>query len=237
MEKTGTWPLSCSSTCEGILARKTLSQCQQRNRNRLGFPWAYVTDFDALENATRQIVYITMTSTGKLNKRNTFAALVRRSPLSPTQMLSTSFCTRISLMGLLAFFSETCEDARPNHKDDERLEISWGNFYAAGCMSLPASIPPSSAFQNEFYQCSVVNANFSRLSWVGWNVLKNTATHSSVDYNYSEQAHQKVQKSHSRRLENSDSSCKHDVPPWLLVLGSFYSTTRTRSDWRRSSSC
>ena len=84
---------------------------------------------------------------------------------------------------------------------------------------------------------SLVNANFSRLSWVGWNVLKNTPTHSSVDYNYSEQAHQNVQKSHSRMLENSDSSCKHDVPPWLLVLGFFYSTTRTRSDWRRSSSC
>ena len=36
---------------------------------------------------------------------HTFAAFCRRSPDSPTQMLSTSFDTRISRMGLVTFFS------------------------------------------------------------------------------------------------------------------------------------
>jgi hypothetical protein len=35
-------------------------------------------------------------------------ALVRRSPLSPTEMLRTSFWTLISLIGLLSFLSEAC---------------------------------------------------------------------------------------------------------------------------------
>ena len=42
----------------------------------------------------------------KMILRNTFAALVRRSPLSPTEMLRTSFCTLISLIGFDSFFSE-----------------------------------------------------------------------------------------------------------------------------------
>lgn len=36
----------------------------------------------------------------------TLAALVRRSPLSPTEMLRTSFWTLISLIGLFNFFSD-----------------------------------------------------------------------------------------------------------------------------------
>lgn len=41
-------------------------------------------------------------------KARTLAARVRRSPLSPTEMLSTSFCTLISLIGLDCFFSDAC---------------------------------------------------------------------------------------------------------------------------------
>jgi hypothetical protein len=36
------------------------------------------------------------------------AARVRRSPLSPTEMLSTSFCTLISRIGFDCFFSDAC---------------------------------------------------------------------------------------------------------------------------------
>lgn len=34
---------------------------------------------------------------------------MRRSPLSPMEMLSTSFCTLISLIGLDCFFSDACD--------------------------------------------------------------------------------------------------------------------------------
>lgn len=44
----------------------------------------------------------------KRRRAETLAALVRRSPLSPTEMLRTSFWTLISRMGFESFFSEAC---------------------------------------------------------------------------------------------------------------------------------
>ena len=44
----------------------------------------------------------------------TLAALVRRSPLSPTEILRTSFCTFISLIGFESFFSEAWNQVHSN---------------------------------------------------------------------------------------------------------------------------
>lgn len=52
-----------------------------------------------------------------LSCSNTLAALVRRSPLSPTEMLRTSFCTLISLIGLLSFFSEAFKIQNPKRSE------------------------------------------------------------------------------------------------------------------------
>jgi hypothetical protein len=52
--------------------------------------------------------FIPLEKTGfwPLSCSKTLAALVRRSPLSPTEMLRTSFWTLISLIGFDNFFSE-----------------------------------------------------------------------------------------------------------------------------------
>lgn len=53
----------------------------------------------------------------------TLAALVRRSPLSPTQMLRTSFCTLISLMGFDCFFSDACRNNKTEKK--KTTPVRW----------------------------------------------------------------------------------------------------------------
>jgi hypothetical protein len=53
-----------------------------------------------------QTLPLEKTGVWPLSCSRTLAALVRRSPLSPTEMLSTSFCTLISLIGFDSFFSE-----------------------------------------------------------------------------------------------------------------------------------
>jgi len=47
------------------------------------------------------------------SRESTFAAFCRRSPDSPTQILSTSFDTRISRMGLESFFSFCATPHKP----------------------------------------------------------------------------------------------------------------------------
>ena len=56
-----------------------------------------------------------------LSCSNTLAALVRRSPLSPTEMLRTSFWTLISLIGLLSFFSEAFKIQNPKQSETKSL--------------------------------------------------------------------------------------------------------------------
>lgn len=59
-----------------------------------------------LDNQRIIDVYLLMNK--KRRAGRTLAALVSRSPLSPTDMLRTSFWTLISLIGFDSFFSEAC---------------------------------------------------------------------------------------------------------------------------------
>lgn len=57
----------------------------------------------------------------------TFAALVSRSPLSPTEMFRTSFWTLISLMGFANFFSEACISQQPKTNQKEKKKSQTNN--------------------------------------------------------------------------------------------------------------
>ena len=48
----------------------------------------------------------------------TLEARVRRSPLSPTEMLRTSFCTLISRIGFDCFFSDACTTTHHTHAEE-----------------------------------------------------------------------------------------------------------------------
>ena len=55
----------------------------------------------------------------------TLEALVRRSPLSPTEMLSTSFCTLMSLIGFDSFFSDAWFNSSQPIKKESAINTSF----------------------------------------------------------------------------------------------------------------
>jgi hypothetical protein len=82
--------------------------------------------------------------------KETLAARVRRSPLSPTEILRTSFCTLISLMGFNSFFSDACTMHSAGNKwrkknrkkrKEQKTKRTWVQFSPSDACAL-------------FYYCS-----------------------------------------------------------------------------------
>lgn len=94
MENTGVCPLSCSST-------------YNTNKNYI--------------NKKKKKKFLNRKQRKTRKALKTLAALVRRSPLSPTEMLRTSFWTLISLIGLANFASEAWVQFIKTHNK------IWGN--------------------------------------------------------------------------------------------------------------